>query len=550
MTGIGARSFTLILILIASLALGWGANIFRFEYVVKLGIETTLLIGFFSSVAAALIYHFKRKGDHSEFYFRYNRDGTLWEGESPLLKFRKHHINIGKSAPDLIFDFTPSAQKFLWVIIFVTISLIAFNNRGTQLLIGFPSEIRFDEFRYCPKENELDAEEEILPGCVLMKRAFDLGYAKDLGSCEPKEKEREEICTLRQWDEPYLHYIWRLVTLFTDQVGHTFTLDEGEKLKKKFEYQTTQLDNLFGYQKHVLFSNPKSSHHIWTNLPYPKGKWKTQFENLFQPNDCVEKYSQLGQNVKTEDHSSKTLEHVYGHLLFHPNYKPTVATCREYQIHWEAPSDSCEQLARNPEDFLKKEKLWKEILNLRDRYTKGRSRHAIRSVLANMEGPGLPEGARPKPTPRLNRVISFQCLMREDEPGLTSTLARSHTAKLFNLKFSARDIRINNGKAATATQIDYYKWLAQALSAGFTYGGFHSHQGIGPIKEETSLEELLTGRHYYLSRLDYLKSADLFVGNEWIQERPDLMELYPYYHHLSHFVEIFRKRYAFQKGRL
>ena len=47
-----------------------------------------------------------------------------------------------------------------------------------------------------------------------------------------------------------------------------------------------------------------------------------------------------------------------------------------------------------------------------------------------------------------------------------------------------------------------------------------------------------------------VRSADLFLGNDWLARRPDLLEVYPYHLHLQNFIEIFRRQYRQHEGRL
>ena len=42
---------------------------------------------------------------------------------------------------------------------------------------------------------------------------------------------------------------------------------------------------------------------------------------------------------------------------------------------------------------------------------------------------------------------------------------------------------------------------------------------------------------------------NLFLGNEWLAKRPDLLAVYPYHLHLKTFIEIFRRQYKEHRGR-
>ena len=55
---------------------------------------------------------------------------------------------------------------------------------------------------------------------------------------------------------------------------------------------------------------------------------------------------------------------------------------------------------------------------------------------------------------------------------------------------------------------------------------------------------------FFLTKLDLLRDADLFLGNDWLGKRPDLLAVYPYHLHLQNFIEIFRRQYKQHEGRL
>ena len=58
------------------------------------------------------------------------------------------------------------------------------------------------------------------------------------------------------------------------------------------------------------------------------------------------------------------------------------------------------------------------------------------------------------------------------------------------------------------------------------------------------------GEDFLLARLDPLIDADPFRGARAPLARPELVELYPFEHHLHGFIDGFRRRYLAQRGRL
>ena len=55
---------------------------------------------------------------------------------------------------------------------------------------------------------------------------------------------------------------------------------------------------------------------------------------------------------------------------------------------------------------------------------------------------------------------------------------------------------------------------------------------------------------YLLSRLETLENVDIFLGNNWVLERKDLLDVYPYHVHLRNYVDSFRDTYRDKHGRL
>jgi hypothetical protein len=88
------------------------------------------------------------------------------------------------------------------------------------------------------------------------------------------------------------------------------------------------------------------------------------------------------------------------------------------------------------------------------------------------------------------------------------------------------------------------------MAPGFGYGRLTSNQAVGAAPEEAALAETFRQPVFWLTKLDLLRDADLFLGNDWLAERPDLLEVYPYHLHLQNFIEIFRRQYKQHEGRL
>ena len=63
-------------------------------------------------------------------------------------------------------------------------------------------------------------------------------------------------------------------------------------------------------------------------------------------------------------------------------------------------------------------------------------------------------------------------------------------------------------------------------------------------------EDMFEHEDYALSRLELLQDADIFLGNEWIQSRDDILAVYPWHHHLVGYIKNFRKTYLAHQGRM
>ena len=117
----------------------------------------------------------------------------------------------------------------------------------------------------------------------------------------------------------------------------------------------------------------------------------------------------------------------------------------------------------------------------------------------------------------------------------------------------AREIVFAGTEESDKVNSKLYKSFSQLLATDFNYSGFLSNEG-------TSLSKLLStaavGPEQFnegafpLSRLEYLKTVDVFLDHPWLQGREDLLEVYPYYHHLYNFIQLFRKQYHLQRTRL
>ena len=137
-------------------------------------------------------------------------------------------------------------------------------------------------------------------------------------------------------------------------------------------------------------------------------------------------------------------------------------------------------------------------------------------------------------------IVSFQCFMQ----GTVSKASSKEgvvSLRNANLKVKARYIPVIDGKSGT--QLSLYGELSKVLESGFHYSRLTSRSDINiENRGADSIEEgdFLDKPTYLLSRLEVLKNVDIFLGNEWVLERGDLLMVYPYHVHLKNYVNSFR----------
>jgi hypothetical protein len=134
------------------------------------------------------------------------------------------------------------------------------------------------------------------------------------------------------------------------------------------------------------------------------------------------------------------------------------------------------------------------------------------------------------------------------EPGSKTMSVRTHQFEFLGNKFSVNSVRFPRSSAENRRQIEMYHYVAATLAPGFEYV---SPARIQAARDRDRIDsELFNAGDFPLSKLEYLKQTDIFDGNDWISERPDLLDVYPYYYHLIHFIGSFREDYHTKRTRL
>ncbi|MEQ1876910.1 MAG: hypothetical protein ABL958_09715, partial [Bdellovibrionia bacterium] len=412
---------------------------------------------------------------------------------------------------------------------------------------------------YCPDlddRNFKTGKQVVPPGCELIARAFDLGLIKNLGSCEASGlKEKAALCHKRLSDEPWLHYFSRSFRNYREQTALEW--EGGKGLKKDSEVLRTKLSKIIpltAKTARIIEGAPRASHHIFTNLLQPKERAVAGSKDFFAPQECHSRYRKLA-DPSLIGSAETTFDDVYGLLLFSQKYPDVGGFCTEYEVHWNSSPDTCEKLAADPEGFLRSHGLQTGIRAMFSRLSHEAELRALNVDLKKIltgEGPPLPPApwkidydlsrkVRAAPLPQT--VVSFQCLMTD--PAATPARVTRYSFELFGKKFESATVTFAQPGDTIRKGVRLKLNLAQALHPDFEYK--HAGRSL-PVLSKFGDEE--TPPEFYLTRLERLKQSDLFVDDGWVDARPDLIEIYPYYFHLGQFVRSFRVDYRTKRTRM
>jgi len=533
MTAIGARSVTALVLLASTTAALWVTGIFREDYWAQLDPWVPFLAGGFAVLGSTLVFTFWRLVDRSEYYFRIG-DRLPWLPEIALVGSRHRALIVGHAAHTEVRDLPPVVQRAIYVAIFFGLGLVAVTNRAVALLRDVPAVFAASERDLCSEPKPPPVETKTPPGCKLVIRAFELGFTKSLGSCAPKAAEQkiEDVCRKRQRDEPYLHYAWRRLDTRVDDLA---TLGSGPGVVDRVAAQIDHVAALADSAADSVAMHPRSSHHLFTNLPDPHAALGDRVHATLE-HGCGARLAHLTHFPRMADTpagAGKLLEHVIDQLLFNPAYKPVVAQCGETIIHWAAPADACTRLTARPREFLAATEALEPVTQL----------IAWRARKAELARLHVRELAAPPPA---DRIVSFQCLMFGDGDAPPS----EHAITLDGERLHVRDTRMAPITGDGQSQVRLYKRLAALLAESFSYGRLTSNESVGARPDDTAMAAAFRDPSLLLTKLDLLRDADLFIGSAWLAERNDVLEVYPYHLHLENFIAIFRRQYALHRGRL
>lgn len=529
---IGSRSVVAVTLLAGSTLAMWWRGRLRDDYLDQLDPWVTCVAAALAVVAGTAAFQFWR----------------LWERSGAYVGFRRGRLVYGATTRVRARELPSPIHRLIYITVFLWIALITLNNRAVSLLRDFPARISQSTAQYCP-EVEAEAEEFDDPtkqGCRLVIRAYELGYADSLGSCAPEEEDAEvQVCHLRQHDEPYLHYAWRLLERRGSHVADAANLARAGDIVDRVSDKWDDMDSLMYAQHDAIIGAPRASHHLFTNLPDPRPRLGQRIDRYLEPDRCLAQYATMTHLLADDSEVavSLSLEHVLGHLLFNPAFDGVVGYCREYAIHWNAGADVCSRLATDPEAVLAEHDALDDVRSVLGRH--------YRDGVLRREG-----GAAAAATPRgeadaIQSVVSFQCLVVGS--ATTAAAVGEHALALGGHDFTARELHVGELRGSERAQIELHKYLASLMAPGFGYGRLTSRASAASGTDDESAAQtaaLLAQGDFRFAKLDFLRDADLFVGHDWLYDRPDVLEVYPYHVHMDNFINVFRKHYQRHRSRL
>ncbi len=552
---IGAKTITSLALFVGMTMLVFFEGYLDIAYLVQLDPWVAAFLGLFAMLTGTMVVRIWRLDERSITSFSYSSASRSDESEITLMDHIVGKIKVGENLEEPPWDLPPGLQRLVYIVVFLWVGLFTFNNRTFALLKDLPARLGSDSRQYCEEESKTSvpkgAESQ---GCELLLRAFRLGFAKDLGPCERKDTDTDDQpCTLRQKDEPYLHYTWRLLQTQIVPLLDLVSLTGFRKFGQEMENKLKHIELLYHAQSRAVLSTQRASHHLFTNLPPPDQHGFRAIGALWEPGYCTgltsvsqKRLAMTGEKVTL----GRVLEQVYNQLFLDPAHKPIVGVCAEHTIHWGVDPDACRQLKHNPRLFLERLGIWDELVRVIGRHERD-SALLNRLGFASVEKPGS-EATQPivlksGVIPSLEKIISFQCFMETDSD---RDSWKDYPVRLKDRTFRASEIRFSASRLGRLRFVELARKLAGLYAPGFRYGRFMSRVSITRRDEQMPVDELFSEESYRLSKLEYLRDLDLFLDVKGITARTDLYEVYPYHLHLKNFVEVFRQQYGLHRGRM
>ncbi|HTJ46170.1 MAG TPA: hypothetical protein VL463_28895 [Kofleriaceae bacterium] len=489
-------------------------------YLTSLSTTACFLVGLVASLAAGLALGGWRPHVASRGAMTFGRSGLVLVDDPPRVR-----------------ELPAVVQRALVLAAMTCVTLLALGNHAAARIVELPADLAAPEpSGYCMPRAAAAKEQARAPapvvdqaGCALVKRAYQLGYTKSLGSCAPKEAapvvtavaQPQEVCTRRQLDEPWLHYGYRKASGAFGALGDVAPGDAIDHRVTDVRAHLDHLESLLANVASSIGGSPHAAHHLWIALPDPHGHpWTERFTG--EPR-CSTVFASLPLWPRDLDRS-QLVEHVIGQLLFATRFG-TTASCNDLVIHWDAPADACARLEHDPVAFLGEQHALASV-----RAVLARRRRAIelRGLTAEL-GRRVP----PEPPPA-QAIVSLSCFVAGE-----AKAAHGSMVSIDGDAIGVREVGVKDIRTAGAGPIDVYVAMASLLAGISARPALAQAEDVDPNADD-----------FLLTRLDPLVDADPFAGARWPLERDELIEIVPIERHLHAFIDDFRRRYLAQRGRL
>lgn len=536
MRRIGLKSLTLIAALAVFLLIAAHERIFDIRRVLALQPAVLWLIGFLASFMGFALSFLVKSHRESSQNLGFGPSEERPAGSSLILEFRDKALWMGPRDQVPAWELSRSAYTLVASLAFLLGGFVLLENRSLILLGHFYHNMSKDYGHICPKEGE-SPPIDVAPkpekfGCELVKKAYALGYTKDLGDCaEDADEAKEEVCTHRQWDEPSSHYSYRLIERFFASPADQ---EEGKKTSLALSPSALieggkSLPELGRHHADGFAGEARSSFHIFTDLPAPGGA-KEKWRRVLHPNHCQDDLRELRFRLAERGRDAGSqLEDAIAHLLFNPLVGRDSSYCRLYTIHWGAAPSTCEDLARSGRLALRVYGIEETVLGVLERQQREKNFPPPQTKAQEPEG---------KEKERERERVSFHCLM-----------SREVQASRSSIELEGQRFVVSTELLPPATQDGLMpsqallQAVGRAFVPGFTYTHIDRKLPFTLSEERFKTEIARSGEHLRLAKYELLKMSDILAGDQWIASYPEYMEVYPWQSHLSNFVSRFRRAF-------
>jgi|GEM_PF-5042411 len=549
---IGLKSLGALCFFIFCFSFSWVMGIYDGVYLKSFRPIVLFLVPAFSVLIIEFFNFFwglHRKSQNRLLLSRYRYD----EGSREDLNFvnlNNLQISLGTNSNWNAFEFPLIFIKAFYFFSIVSIFFFFLNNRSFYLLSDFPQKLEIFSHKYCEdiedKREEKKGDEKV--GCDLVKRAYKLGYAKSLGDCEEKELDvsQMKVCKARRRDEPWLHYMGRKGRESLLSLKEVMNKDYVLKKSEYFKRQYKNIDLFKNHKEYALGAVPRSIHHVFTNLPRPKEGRIERLRESIGLNDCVERSQaqSLGASASQGKlNKSQIFEYVVNNLFFNPKIEPSVGYCRELKIHWNAQKQTCLNFKKEPIKTLTHYGILSETENLI-------KRRKNMVELHNFENETKSKGwkkrrKRQSSQLKIDRFMTFSCLSERKD--ISKDRISNYSFNFLGEKMWAREAKIPEIQTSEKGEIKLYESLANLFVKKFEYNQFKSKSIIDAKKSEEEMIEKFSDDDFLISKIEYLNSYDVFLGEDWLF---DLVNVYPLHLHLGNYIKLFRTELKTKKERM